>query len=115
MTSAPSNLKYYILDAENRVIETDLITWGMWFENLNNRIVGYTEITSEITVSTIFIGIDHRIYGNGPPLLFETIIFGGPLDEHQWRYASYDDAQTGHAAAVRRARAAIDQKVTECR
>jgi hypothetical protein len=59
------------------------------------------------------LGIDHRFWGKGPPILFETIIFGGQLDHSMWRYSSYDDAQAGHAAAVRRARAAIGQKINK--
>lgn len=105
--------KHYILDADNNVIETDLITWAIWLDNLGNRTVGYTEITSECFISTVFMGLDHRFHGKGPPIVFETMIFGGPLDQHTWRYASYDDADTGHKAAVRKAREAIGQKITE--
>lgn len=105
--------KLYVLDADNRVVEVfDFATWGEYLEH-GNRVVGWTQITSETDVSTVFIGIDHRIWGEGPPLLFETMIFGGPLDQSQWRYASYDDAMTGHKAAVRKAREAIGQRVTE--
>jgi hypothetical protein len=84
---------------------------GKWFEGAN-RHVGDTGITSECRVSTVFLGIDHRFHGNGPPLLFETMIFGGPLDQEQWRY-SWDDADVGHRAAVRKARKAIGQVVRE--
>jgi hypothetical protein len=54
----------------------------------------------------VFLGLDHRFGGSGPPLLFETMIFGGPLDEEMWRYSSWDAAEAGHAAAVRKAREA---------
>jgi hypothetical protein len=107
-------LRYYMLDAEHHVVETNnVITWAQWFEDAN-RVVDWTQITSEITVSTVFLGLDHRFAGAGPPLLFETMIFGGPaeLDETCWRYSSWDDAQAGHAAAVRKARAAIGQRVS---
>jgi hypothetical protein len=92
-----------------------VVVWGTFFERMENRLVGYTEITSEIYVSTIFIGIDHRMSDEGPPILFETMIFGGPdsIDQYQWRYSSYDDALTGHKMAVSKARAAIGQRVTE--
>jgi hypothetical protein len=103
---------FYVLDEDNQVIPTDSsASWALWFENAN-RIVGYTQITSECHVSTVFIGINHRFSGEGPPLVFETMIFEGPLDGHQWRYSSWDDAETGHKAAVRKAREAIGQKVT---
>jgi hypothetical protein len=101
----------YVPDADNHVVEVtdDVIAWGRFMED-ERRHIGYTQITSACTVSTVFIGIDHRIYGKGPPVLFETMIFGGPLDHDQWRYSSYDDAVTGHAAAANKARAAIGQR-----
>jgi len=100
---------YYILDPERRVVPANLMTWARWFENANRR-VDWTQVTSEVTVSTVFLGIDHRWSGKGPPILFETMIFGGPLDQYQWRYSSWDDAEAGHKAAVRKARAALKQK-----
>lgn len=102
--------KTYVLDADNHVVEATLQEWGNFLES-DARVIAYTEITSECRISTIFIGIDHRMYGTGPPVLFETMVFGGPLDQHQWRYASYDDAQTGHKMAVAKAREAIGQRV----
>jgi hypothetical protein len=107
------NLKHYVLDAEHHVVEVDVMTWAMWFETIGNRTIGYTEVTSEIHVSTVFLGIDHRHWGDGPPILFETLIFGGPLNGQGMRYASYDDAETGHKTFVRKAREAIGQKVNE--
>jgi hypothetical protein len=101
---------WYILDADNRTVRVDMLTWALWFEETTNRIVDYTQVTSEITVSTIFIGLDHRFFGDGPPILFETLVFGGPLDGQGQRYSSWDDAQTGHRAAVRKARKAIGRK-----
>ena len=106
-------LVHYILDADHRPVEVSLIEWATWFDDIKNRLVNYTQITSQISVSTVFIGLDHRFLGKGPPLLFETMIFGGPeeIDQYQRRYSSWDDAQTGHAAAVRKARASIGQKI----
>ncbi len=104
-------LDRYILDADHRPVKATLMQWAMWFEDITNRIVDYTEITSETNVSTVFLGLDHRFDRSGPPLLFETMIFGGPHDQSGWRYASWDDAEVGHKAAVRKARAAINQKV----
>src|SRR5215469_3048370 len=98
--------RFYILDADHHVVPTnDMLVWARFFEG-TKRLVAMTDITSAIMVSTVFIGIDHRYFGEGPPLLFETMIFGGPLNQSQWRYASWDDAETGHKAAVRKARQA---------
>jgi hypothetical protein len=98
---------YYILDDEKRPIAcNDLQRWGEMMEDMTRRRVARTVIPPDVHVSTVFIGLDHRFMGSGPPLLFETMIFGGPeeIDQLQWRYASWDDAETGHAAAVRIAR-----------
>ena len=102
--------KYYVLDIGNRVHEVDLFTWAQWFEEAN-RSVAFTEITSAITVSTVFLGVDHRYSGKGPPILFESMVFGGPLDDARERYCSWDDAETGHAMLVAKCRKAIGQKV----
>ena len=101
---------YYILDANRQPVAVDLATWGKWFA-ANNRIIEVTEINSEIDVSTVFIGVDHRLVGKGPPLLFETMIFGGPMDQEYWRYASWDDACVGHAVAVKKARERSDDRL----
>jgi hypothetical protein len=50
-------------------------------------------------VSTVFLGLDHG-FGFEGPLWFETMIFGGPLDQSQRRYGTWKDAVEGHATAV---------------
>ncbi len=42
----------------------------------------------------------------GPPVLFETMIFGGPEHGYQERYTSWTEAEEGHKRAVFRARIA---------
>lgn len=109
------SLKHYIMDADNNVIEVDLLTWARWLEESNHRVVAYTQITSQVRVSTVFIGIDHRFPGfpPGPPILYETLIFGGQLNGDGSRYCSHDDALTGHKMFVKKARAAQGQKINE--
>jgi hypothetical protein len=52
-----------------------------------------------IQVSTVFLGLNHN-FGNGPPMLFETMIFGGRFDQEQWRYSTWEEAEKGHQAAL---------------
>lgn len=66
-----------------------------------DRIVSKTKI-GEVEVSTVFLGLDHNFF-SGPPLLFETMIFGGPLDQEQERYTTWDEAVEGHNRMVKRA------------
>lgn len=78
-----------------------------------------------VTISTVFLGIDHNFiarpckssrtiddpwessFGNydphppdWAPILFETMIFGGPYDEYQWRYRTKKAAETHHHELV---------------
>ncbi len=57
-------------------------------------------------MSTVFLGIDHRFggMGDGPPLVFETMVFDGPgagsdaLFQHRW--STFEEALRGHAYTV---------------
>lgn len=61
--------------------------------------IAWTELY-DCTVSTVFLGINHDFGGKGPPVLFETMVMGGLLDGHQWRYSTYDEAEKGHEEVV---------------
>jgi hypothetical protein len=100
----------YILDDENRPVRADgFIRWAQWMERRGDRCRVGLDVVDSAKISTVYLGLDHRHRGKGPPLLFETMIFGGQLDQECWRYSSWDDALTGHAAAVRRVKEANDQ------
>jgi len=89
----------YILDENNNPIScNDIKKWGKWFQ-VNDKTVSFTE-KNGIRVSTVFLGLDHQ-YGEGEPILFETMIFGGKEDQYQERYSSYKDAEKGHIKACK--------------
>jgi hypothetical protein len=44
----------------------------------------------------VFLGIDHQLSPSGPPLLFETMVFGGEHDSYQERYSTRKQAVQGH-------------------
>lgn len=96
--------RYYVLDGRAVVPVADVRLWGAWFETAD-RAVARTK-TRRGEVSTVFLGLDHSFSANGPALLFETLVFGGPLADEMQRYATWDDAERGHAAMVKRVRAA---------
>jgi hypothetical protein len=66
--------------------------------------VGLTEI-GEVEISTVFLGLDQNHLRRGPPVLFETMIFGGRLDHSRSRCATWAEAEAMHAEAVRLVRA----------
>jgi hypothetical protein len=88
----------YILDGHD-VVPVDLMTWARWFEEIGRgRVVAQSELPGGVWVSTVFIGIDHQ-WGDGPPLIFESMAFDGNGDEIETdRYSTWDAAEAGHAA-----------------
>jgi hypothetical protein len=92
---------FYTLDDDgNPVPETDACLWGIWYK-ATDRHVGLDQV-GDVKISTVFLGIDHQ-FGIGPPVLWETMIFGGPSDGSCVRYTSLAAAIEGHAGAVIRA------------
>ena len=90
----------YTVDANGTATAClDLLTWARWFETAN-RHVGRDTI-GDADVSTVFLGTDHA-WNGGPPVLWETMVFGGALDGECVRYTSHADAVAGHAAMVAR-------------
>ena len=89
----------YTLDGQKPVECPDLMKWGTWMETAERR-VAKTVISDEVNVSTVFLGLDHS-FGEGSPLLFETMIFGGEHDQYQDRYETWEQAEAGHEKAVR--------------
>ncbi len=101
---------YWVLRGHKAVPAKDVIEWGVFFEEIANRRVAEDFIRQPeqdpVRVSTVFIGMDHNFFSEGPPLLFESMVFGGPLDETLYRYATWDEAEAGH-------RMLIDEAVVE--
>ncbi len=95
---------HYILNDDKSVTPVpSVIEWANWFE-IADRQVARTKIPKlNAGVSTVFLGVDHQ-WGVGPPILFETMIFGGGLDGYQERYSTWDEAVEGHARAVDKVR-----------
>lgn len=102
----PGNL--YVLDENNKPVpEPDVLTWAAWLQS-EDRHVGYDSI-GDALVSTVFLGINSRWLGNGDPILWETMILGGPLDGYQERYCSHEDAVQGHKRALEVAERAAER------
>jgi hypothetical protein len=90
----------YILDANgNPVVCNDLIEWATWYESARDRRVAFDQV-GEVKISTVFLGLDHNFAMTGPPILWETMIFGGPFDREMYRYTTRDLALIGHADAL---------------
>ncbi len=97
--------RYWIL-VEHEPLRASLLEWARWLENAD-RTVAYTIVSSDVAVSTVFLPlepIDSRLREMNPPLLFETMIFGGIHDGLRRQYCSWDEALNGHWSTVRLAK-----------
>jgi hypothetical protein len=91
----PKRPTFYRLDGR-RVEPIEAAEWLAWCEATNGGkeyLLGSG--SAELSVDTIFLGIDRQLR-DGPPLLFETIILGGPCDGQAWFSATYEDAERRH-------------------
>lgn len=86
--------EYY--DRDGRVIT--LMEWVHKFETDDEKIVQQTRGEDGTLVSTVWLGINHN-WGKGPPLIFETMVFGGDHDGYQERHSTETEAIEGHEEA----------------
>ena len=94
-------VKKFILDEDRNPVPTeDTIAWALWYENANEqRLVAHTNVNEFVSVSTVFLGLNYQ-FGDGPPILFETRVYGGDEDGYQRRYATWEEAEAGHKEAL---------------
>jgi len=87
----------------------DMTTWANMAEDMTLKRVASTDL-AKVWVSTVWLGLDHA-FMDGPPLIFETMIFkrdGAEIDwceEYAERYSTEAAALAGHDRAVAWARA----------
>ncbi len=96
----------YVLD-ENGMVrpEPDLLAWAKWFSEANRDVKD--ERVGKARVSTVFMGLNHA-FGGGPPILWETMVFGGPLGGEQDRCAgNREQAEAMHERMMKRVRQAM--------
>ncbi len=83
----------------------DLLTWGEWIGTPGNKRIASTDLPDGRWVSTVFLGLDHG-WGQGPPVLFETMVFKAGLPGEREaedvcrRYRTRHDAIVGHEQLV---------------
>ena len=91
-------MMYYILENCVPVHIVDIVEWSNWFRTADRNVDRYTDVGVEVITS--FLGIDHNFSGKGPPILFETMVFGGEWDQTTWRCSTWDYAKVLHNKAV---------------
>lgn len=102
----PPPHKYWTLDESGQPVECDMMTWARDLGKgkemaVNPNIVARLQMGRAL-VSTVFLGLNHN-WGDGPPLIWETMVFKGRLDQEQDRCSgSRADALAMHLRMVER-------------
>ena len=89
---------HYILDGHEVVKADDLMSWAKWLETSRDECRVASTGIGDVRVSTVFLGLDHQ-YGDGPPLLFETMVFA-PNECYCERCSTWEQAEAEHEKAV---------------
>lgn len=94
-------MSYYILNGHTPV-STDPVTWRRWYASAD-RVVARTAIDQDVPISTVFVSLDMGCDADAP-LLFESMVMEGGIpsgDARRLRYATWAEAERGHADMVR--------------
>ena len=97
--------RYYVLDENDEPRPAMLLEWGAFMADASRRRLARTACDGDVLVSTVFLGLDHSHREDDPPVLWETMVFGGLFDQQQRRYRSREEALRGHEEMVARVRA----------
>lgn len=89
---------HYILDDDKNLAPCNALTWATWLERADRK-VGRTVLFG-CTVSTVFLGLNHNLDDDSPPLVFETMVFGGVHDQTTYRWSNWREAEAMHQLIV---------------
>lgn len=96
----------YILRRKLAIRCMSVEAWSRWMSShRQERIVARDRLCDpdyqDVTVSTVFLGVDANHGLGQSPILFETMFFGGELNHEVFaRYATWEEAEAGHRRAV---------------
>lgn len=97
---------WYILDKDkNPVPAKNMFQANCLLTDTDSRRVALDDIIVEdyaitITVSAVFLVLNHNYSPKGKPVLFESMIFNGELNQSLDRYCTWKQAEEGHKKMV---------------
>lgn len=78
-------------------VPIDMDVCSRLLQDAEYRKVGLSD-QNGVSISTVWLGLNHA--WSGPPLIFETMVFGGEFDGEQERYSTLEEAIKGHEAMI---------------
>ena len=98
--------RYYILSGDVVAEEPDFAKWVAWHASSYEKIRCIARTSVKFgAVATVFLGVNMALTESERPLLFETRVAGGWLDDRWEHYSTLEEARAGHNAWVARIRA----------
>lgn len=91
---------YYRLEAGRFPVPCSWYEAGVLLSNYHGRCLAHEALPNGFTVSTAFLVFDHNLLGEGPPILWNTIVTDPRGSQRLYgKYASMEEAQDGHLTA----------------
>jgi hypothetical protein len=91
----------YILNKHGLAVRAKNLTqWAVFMAKRHLVRVAFDDLEERGEVSTVFVGIDYNFSDDGPPILWESLVSGGPFANQRQRYCSQPEALAGHRAIV---------------
>lgn len=87
-----------------------LWAWAQLMEAESN-VVKQDRLQDGTVVSTVWLGLDHRVFGDGLPLIFETMVFPTAGDWHEQECHRYS-TEAGALAGLGQVVAKIDEALS---
>lgn len=80
-----------------------IVQWAKWFEDAANQKLTTVkrEMVGDVMVSTVFLSVNRNYSPKGPPILYETMVFGGPLDRQAFHCSTWEQAEAQHLAIMK--------------
>lgn len=103
MTDEPMEMCYVLGDDGKPRPAKDPGEFAESVQDIDRRRVA-VEFIGTALVSTCFVGVNFRLLGDGPPLLWETMIFRPHSNSLEGRFSSREEAEEGHRRVVERLR-----------
>jgi hypothetical protein len=72
---------HHFYGRDGKPILGGVLEWAKLFEDADYKIVSQTTLEDRTLVSTVWLGFDHNIFNDGPPIIFETMVFAPPGKE----------------------------------